>query len=77
VNWILVVAAVILIGAAAFGVFLAVRSPGFWFGLIIEVVKAAIPIVGKRNTPEIESEMQKCYRRGGEWDNFKKKCRYK
>lgn len=76
-SWILVVAVVAIIGAAAFGTLLAFRSPAFWFGLTVEVVKAALPFVKKRNTPEIEARMQECYRRGGEWDNFNKKCRYK
>lgn len=76
-NWLLIaVVAAILCGTTA-GAILVVRNPAFWAGLITEMMKAAIPFIGKRNTPEIEAMMQECYRRGGEWDNFNKRCRQK
>jgi hypothetical protein len=27
--------------------------------------------------PALEEEMRRCIRRGGEWDNFRKKCKDK
>lgn len=32
--------------------------------------------LAKRNTPEVEEAMRECVRRGGEWDNFRKKCKF-
>jgi hypothetical protein len=37
--------------------------------------KAIVTKVESRNTPEIEARMAECYRRGGTWDNFKKRCK--
>lgn len=70
------------IGLVAFSaLFLAVmvvaRSPNFWYGLLAAMVAAALPILTKRNTPEIEKKMQQCVRMGGTWDNFNKVCRFK
>lgn len=76
-NWILLaVVAVVLCGAAA-GTILVVKNPAFWVGLFFELAKSILPVIQKRNSPEIEKRMQECARRGGEWDNFRKKCRYK
>jgi len=77
---------VVLLGLGA-GAFLVAQRPAFWVDLVARVLKAlwplilkTIPIIGKwltkRNTPEIEIEMRECVRRGGEWDNFNKKCRF-
>lgn len=61
------------------GGILAARNPATWIGLGSAVVNAALPkiqeIILKRNPPEIEKKMQECLRRGGEWDNFKKRCK--
>jgi hypothetical protein len=59
------------------GVMVVARSPNFWYGLLAAMVAAALPFISKRNTPEVEKEMQKCARMGGEWDNFNKVCRFK
>lgn len=62
-------------------IYLVGQRPSFWIGMIIEVVKRAWPSIkeyfGRRNTPEIEKQMAECVRRGGEWDNFAKRCRDK
>lgn len=79
--WIAGIALLALIGA---GVYYA-SKPGFWLGMATELgkrfIKNMLPDIreyfGKRNTPEIEAKMAECVRRGGEWDNFRKKCRYK
>lgn len=72
-------AGLLLLGCLSVGAFLAARSPTFWLSLINELIALAVPkvteVVTKRNPPEIEAEMQKCIRRGGEWDNFRKKCK--
>lgn len=75
------IALLALIGA---GVWYA-SKPGFWIAMATELgkrfVKYLLPDIrayfAKRNSPEIEAEMHKCARMGGEWDNFNKKCRFK
>lgn len=70
-----------LIIAVGLGGFLVARKPDFWVAFGGALVAAAWPkiveYVMRRNTPEVESEMAKCVRMGGEWDNFRKKCRFK
>lgn len=44
---------------------------------ILSALTFALAFMMKRNTPEVENEMAECVRRGGEWDNFNKKCRYR
>lgn len=58
----------VLVGATA-GTALIVRSPDFWGGLVGALVKAVIPIILKRMTPEEEAEWRKAERqgRGDEW----------
>lgn len=69
-----------LLGVFAAAVLVAQR-PTFWVGLALAAWAQAWPkiweYVSRRNSPEIEAEMQKCLRRGGEWDNFRKRCKYK
>jgi hypothetical protein len=69
----------ILILGVGVGGFLAARNPVFWIGFGKALAAAALPkikeIVLKRNSPEIEAQMQACLRRGGEWDNFRKRCK--
>lgn len=73
------IAGLLLLGCLCLGAFFIVRSPTFWINLVNELIRLSLPkvaeVVTKRNTPEVESEMQKCIRRGGEWDNFRKKCK--
>lgn len=63
------------------GAYFAARSPSFWISFAKQIVALALPeileSIKARNTPEIEAEMAKCVRMGGEWDNFNKKCRFK
>lgn len=84
-NWLdaLLIFAVLIamiLGVAAGG-FLAARQPAFWAEMISALGKAALPKIIAylvlRNPPDIEKKMRDCVRRGGEWDNFKKKCRDK
>jgi hypothetical protein len=69
---------VILLGLGA-GAYLVAQRPAFWieFGrrLIASAWPAVWKYVSKRMSPELEAEMHKCIRRGGEWDNFRKRCR--
>lgn len=71
----------ILIVALAVGGLLAARNPKFWIEATAALAAAAWPkiveYVTRRNTPEIEAKMAECVRRGGEWDNFNKRCRHK
>ena len=66
----------VLVGVTA-GTVIIVRNPKFWWDFAAAGVLAAMPYFMKRNTPEVEQEMQKCIRMGGEWDNFNKTCRFK
>ena len=65
--------------AVVVGIVLAARSPAVWKALGTAVFSQLMPLIAaivlKRNTPEIEARMQECYRRGGEWDNFRKRCK--
>lgn len=65
--------------AVVAGIVLAARSPAVWKALGAAVFSQLIPLIAayvlKRNTPEIEARMQECYRRGGQWDNFNKRCK--
>lgn len=78
-TWLEVAAvAVLLLGLGA-GAFLVAQRPTFWVGLGTHLLTALWPhivkYVMKRNTPEVEAQMQECHRRGGTWDNFRKRCR--
>lgn len=71
--------AVLLMASLAVGAFMAARSPTFWVGMGKALAAVLIPkitiYVTKRNAADIEEKMHECARRGGEWDNFKKRCR--
>lgn len=81
VTWLELAAVVVLLVGLGAGAFLVAQRPAFWLGLGSHMLKSAWPhvvkYVTKRNTPEVEAEMQACHRRGGTWDNFRKKCRDK
>lgn len=68
------------VGLAA-AAFLVGQRPAFWVGATIFAFKRAWPYikayVTMRDPPEIEALKAECVRRGGEWDNFKKRCRDK
>ncbi|MEI6535792.1 MAG: hypothetical protein WCN98_10660 [Verrucomicrobiaceae bacterium] len=76
--WGAVLALFVCLGVATYFV---ARSPSFWIGLVKQVFALAVPDILEylkaRNTPDVEKEMQACVRRGGDWDNFNKKCRDK
>ena len=76
--WVAGLALFAILGISAFFV---ARSPSFWMGLVKEVIALAVPDIIKyittRNTFDIEQKMHECVRRGGTWDNFRKKCRDK
>lgn len=68
-----------LFGVAAFAVWFSFRDPVFITGLMVAMAtslfKAVEPKILKRMTPEQEKAMHECVRRGGEWDNARKKCK--
>jgi len=63
------------------GAFLFARRPEFWIEFGYRLFQRLWPFVwafvSKRMSPEDEKAMRDCARRGGEWDNFAKKCRNK
>ena len=67
-----------LLGVAALALWRALQSPTVLAGLSAIAARAAakaiITKVKGRNTPEIEAKMQECVRRGGRWNNWKKRC---
>lgn len=78
----------VIIAALGCGTFLYAWHGDFIKDMGVKILKAAWPAIlrmipkitewlAKRNTPEVEKEMAECVRRGGEWDNFNKKCRYR
>lgn len=75
--WIAGIALLTLVGS---GIYFA-SKPAFWIGMGEKLLAALLPdilaYVKKRNTADVEAEMAKCVRMGGEWDNFNKKCRFK
>ena len=64
----------VLVGATA-GTALVVRQPVFWSGLIVAMLKAALPIITKRMTPEQEDEWRKSGRLPDGQDAFDRKRR--
>lgn len=80
-TWFEVAATVVLLVGLGAGAFLVAQRPAFWMGLGSHLLTAMWPTivkyVTKRNSPEVEAKMHECIRRGGTWDNFRKKCRDK
>ena len=74
-TWLEIVAIVVLLLGVGAGGYLVARRPTFWVGLIAAMLKAALPFLSKRMTPEQEKAFQDCVRRGGEWDFQRKRCR--
>lgn len=70
--------ALVALGLLA-GVYVAAQRPSFWIEFGWRAFSAIRPMlwsyISKRNSPEIEKQMQDCVRRGGEWDNFRKRCK--
>ncbi len=77
-NYVIAAGLVLCLGA---GAFMVARSPAFWISLAAQISAVLIPslrqIITKRMTQEQEAAYHACVRRGGEWDNFKKRCREK
>ena len=71
-NWLEIVAIIVLLIGIGAGGFLVAQRPTFWLGMASAVFMAVLPILAKRMTPEQEKAFQDCVRRGGEWDHFKK-----
>jgi hypothetical protein len=78
-TWVEIAAIVVLLLGVGAGGFLVAQRPAFWVGLGSVLIQKAFPYIAayvtKRNTPEVEQQMADCVRRGGEWDNAKKRCR--
>jgi hypothetical protein len=75
VNWLEIVAFVVLLIGLGAGGFLVAQRPSFWLGMAGEVLGSLLPVLTKRMPPEKEKEMRDCIRRGGEWDHLRKRCR--
>lgn len=73
------VAVVVVLAGLGAGAFLVAQRPAFWIEFGARLIKAMMPRVitylTKRHPPHIEKQMQDCIRRGGTWDNFRKRCR--
>jgi hypothetical protein len=80
-TWQEAVATVIILLGLGAGAYMVAQRPAFWIEFGSRSLTALWPYVlkyvTKRMSPEYEQRMQECLRRGGEWDNFRKKCRYK
>lgn len=78
-SWLEIAAIVVLLIGVGAGGFLVAQRPSFWLGMGSALLKAAFPhilkYVSARMTPEQEKAYQDCLKRGGEWDNVKKRCR--
>ncbi len=84
-TWLDWTAYIVIFAALFCVVYLYARRPAFWVEFsaraivalrpfLISALSAALAYVINRNTPEIEAQMAECTRRGGRWDNFRKKC---
>ena len=80
-NWLEIAAiALVCLGLVA-GAFLFARRPEFWIEFGIRLFQRVWPFalgyfmkLGRRHDPETERRMQECVRRGGRWNNVKKRC---
>ncbi len=69
------VAVLVIVAGLGAGAFLVAQRPSFWIEFGARLIKAALPFLLKRMTPEQERAFQNCVRRGGEWDHVRKKCK--
>ena len=74
-NWLEIVAVVVLLVGVGAGGYLVAQRPVFWVGLGIAVFNRLLPLLAKRMTAEEEAAFQDCVRRAGEWDHFRKRCK--
>ena len=63
-----------IFGGLAVGTYFIARSPEFWAGLLSHVIKSMLPTLAKRMPPEQEAAWRDCQRRGGKWNNHKRRC---
>lgn len=77
-SWQEIIATLVVLAGLGAGAFLVAQRPAFWIEFGTRLARQFLPLamayVLKRNPPEIEKAMQDCYRRGGRWDNTKKRC---
>ena len=71
-NWLTAGLIVAVLGGATLGTVMAVRSPDFWFGLIVAAFKAALPFVMKQMSPEDLDKWHEAIRRGTD-DEFRRR----
>jgi hypothetical protein len=79
VSWQEAVATVVILLGLGAGAYMVAQRPAFWIEFGSRVIRRLWPLMfaymTKRMSPEDEARMRQCIRRGGEWDNFRKKCR--
>ncbi len=80
IGFIIVLGLVVPMGIGlGLGAYRAVQSPAFVGEAGALIVKALFPIIkeiiARPNSPEIEAKMHEVIRRGGQWDNFRKRER--
>lgn len=63
-----------LIAGLAIGTYFVARAPEFWIGILSHVIKSMVPVLTKRMPPEQEAAWRDCIRRGGKWNNHKRRC---
>lgn len=73
------VIAYILVGLGLMaGAFIFARRPSFWIEFGTQIFAKLLPVVwrfvSKRMDPETERRWRECERRGGKWDNVRKRC---
>jgi hypothetical protein len=68
----------VLVGLLAGG-YIAAQRPTFWIEFGGRLLRKLWPLLfayfTKRMSPEKEKEMQDCFRRGGQWDPVRKRCK--
>lgn len=78
-HWQEAVAVIVIVAGLGAGAFLVAQRPAFWveFGirLFARIKPFLLTYLTKRMSPEKEEEMRRCIRSGGEWDNFRKRCK--
>jgi hypothetical protein len=75
VTWQEAIATIVVLLGLGAGVVLFAQRPSFWIEFGVRLGQRLWPVITKRMSPEKEKELHDCIRRGGEWDNFRKKCR--
>jgi hypothetical protein len=63
----------VLFAVAAGGIWYSVTRTDYLPRLAVWMIKQAIPIIMKRNSPEIEEKMHQAFRQAMDWDNWRKR----